>query len=283
MMKKEEIIRKRLSVPRVIPQKFKEWEEENKKSFLLHMAQIFDLSDPSQFFEMDVSKLDDEKLMFLNILGLNVTRTGNKCFDLFPHIAPYFQRERPKPSISNRERELCIIRTGWLCRADYECIQHIFNGLINEFTAEEIVRIFIGSEAPDWSSTEALILRATDELHENYFICDDTWNKLSETYNEKQILELIITVGHYTKLAMFLNSTGVQVENQHQGFGKLSEKINNLPNYKNFLELLNLIKKIYNDEIVREEFNDAMIALKLFVQKDEFKIIKSGAEQQKEA
>ena len=155
MMEKEKIVKKRLSVPRVIPIKYTEYDEERKNTFLSQMAQFFGLSDPSQFFEMDVSKLDEEKLSFLNVIALNVNRTGNKYLDLFPHIFPYFLREPPKPSISDRERELCIIRTGWLCRADYECIHHIFSGLINGITAEEIVRIFIGPEAPDWSPIDA--------------------------------------------------------------------------------------------------------------------------------
>ncbi|MFX0081400.1 MAG: carboxymuconolactone decarboxylase family protein [Candidatus Hodarchaeota archaeon] len=212
MLEKEITRRKRLSVPRVKPTVFKDLDENRKNNFLSNVAQFFGLSDPSQFFKMDISKLDEEKLFFLYSLNLNVNKTGNRYLDLFPFVAPHWLREPFESSIPPREREVCIIRTGWLCQVDYECIHHIFRGLITGITAEEIIKILEGPEAPGWNLHDALILRATDELHENYFLCDDTWSKLSEKYSEKQILELILTIGHYTKLAMFLNSTGVQVE-----------------------------------------------------------------------
>ncbi|MFW9998779.1 MAG: carboxymuconolactone decarboxylase family protein [Candidatus Hodarchaeota archaeon] len=275
MIEKEIIKRKRLSVPRVMPAKYSEWDEGEKKDFLMRMTQIFKLSEPSQFFELDVSKLDVEKINFLEIIALNVSRTGRKYEDLFPHLSPYYLREQPKPSISDRERELCIIRTGWLCQADYECIHHIFIGLIIGFTAEEIIRILKGPDAAGWSLTDTLILRTADELHENYFICDDTWSKLSENYNEKQILELILIIGHYTKLAMFLNSTGVQIDSQHQGFGKLSEKMNNDDRVKISNKAFNLLTEIYYNEILKEDFTKAKNSLNLLVQTEEFKITKN--------
>jgi alkylhydroperoxidase family enzyme len=273
MMEKEIIRRKRLSAPRVIPIKYPEYDEESP--FLSLAMQILGLSDSSQFLEMDVSKLDLEKLNFLDMIALNVSRTGNKYLDLFPHIAPYFQRERPESSISDRERELCIIRTGWLCQADYECTHHIFIGLLIGFTAEEIIRILKGPDAPGWSPTDALILRAADELHENYFISDNTWKKLSEKYNEKQILEVILLIGQYTKLAMFLNSTGVQDETEHQGFGKLSEKMNNDERIKTNYDIFNSLTKIYSNEILKENFTYAQNSLDLLVQTEKFKMIKN--------
>jgi hypothetical protein len=278
MMEKEIIRKKRLSAPRVKPDEFAEWDEEEKKKFLLRMTQLFDLSEPSQFFELDVSKLDEQKLGFLQMVALNVSSTGSKYIDLFPHIAPYYQRELPQSSISKRERELCIIRTGWLCGADYECIHHILIGLLIGFTAEEILGILKGSEAPGWGPTDALILTVADELHENYFICDNTWSKLSENYSEKQILEMILVIGQYTKLAMFLNSTGVQVESQHEGFGKLSENMNN--HERNIMDygLVKSLADIYYSEIISKDFSKAKNSINLLVQSEEFKIVQKRIE-----
>jgi hypothetical protein len=274
MLEKEIARRKRLSVPRVKPTVFKDLDENRKNNFLSDMVQFFSLSDPSEFFEMDISKLDEQKLLFLYSLNLNVSKTGNRYLDLFPYISPHFQREPFKSSIPAREREICIIRTGWLCQADYEVIHHIYRGLVAGITAEEVIRILEGPEAPGWNLHDALILRATDELHENYFLCDDTWIKLTEKYNEKQVLELILTIGHYTKVAMFLNSTGVQVEIKYQTYGGLSDKVNNDERIKLLFEVKNRILEIYDSQILKEDFQSAMNSLNELIQKEAFKKVR---------
>jgi len=55
-------------------------------------------------------------------------------------------------------------------------------------------------------------LRAADELHRDQFITDTTWTALAKTYNERQLMDAIFTVGQYTMVSMFLNSAGVQRE-----------------------------------------------------------------------
>jgi hypothetical protein len=41
---------------------------------------------------------------------------------------------------------------------------------------------------------------------------DKTWGELNSTFDERQVIELCMLVGHYEMLAMTLNSLGVQPE-----------------------------------------------------------------------
>ena len=252
---------KHLLEPRVKNPEFSEWSEEWKDQFLIDIKKIYDISSLDEFFKMHVSKLDDNQLSFLIMMNLNIVEKGCKYFDLIPSIDNYYQREPFKPSLPPRERELCIIRTGWLCQADYECIHHINSGLEVGLTVEEIIRIFGGPDALGWGPFDSAILRATDELHNDYFICDETWNILSEQYDEHQKLEFILLVGYYTKLAMFINSTGVYIEPMHSGYGELSEKINNDKRAKEGYEFVNEKAKIYRSEIVKGQFDIARTKL----------------------
>ena len=138
---------------------------------------------------------------------------------------------------------------------------------------EEIIRIFEGSDAPEWGAFDSAVLRATDELHNNYFISDATWDVLSEQYDEHQKLEFILTVGRYTKLAMFLNTAGVQVAFTHSGFGELSEKINRDIRAKEIYEIDKEVAKIYRDEIVNGHFERAKEMLDKLTMKDEYEVI----------
>jgi uncharacterized protein YceH (UPF0502 family) len=111
-----------------------------------------------------------------------------------------------------RERELAILRVGWLCRSDYEWGQHVPIGKRAGLTDEEIARIPAGPKAPGWSDLDAAVLRATDELHEDACISDLTWERLSQVYDDKQLIELVMSVGHYHLVSMALNTLGVQRE-----------------------------------------------------------------------
>ena len=117
-----------------------------------------------------------------------------------------------KSTLPARERELVILRVGWLCQAGYEWGQHVLIGRNSGLSEEEIERIPDGAEAKGWSVGDQWLLRATDELHGDAFITDTTWQGLSETLSTEQLMDLIFTVGQYNLVSMALNSLGVQPE-----------------------------------------------------------------------
>ena len=123
-----------------------------------------------------------------------------------------------KSTLPPRERELLILRIGWLCKAEYEFGQHVRIGRSAGLSDEEIERVGAGPDAPGWSSADATLLRAVDELHSDAFISDATWQELAQRYEVQQLMDLVFTVGQYNMLAMALNSLGVQPESPVEGF-----------------------------------------------------------------
>jgi alkylhydroperoxidase family enzyme len=115
-------------------------------------------------------------------------------------------------TLSPRDRELVILRIGWLCQAGYEWGQHVVIGLQSGLTDEEIARIPAGPDAPGWGERERAMLRATDELHADSFITNPTWAALSPHFDTTQLLDLIFAVGQYNLVSMALNTLGVQPE-----------------------------------------------------------------------
>jgi 4-carboxymuconolactone decarboxylase len=111
-----------------------------------------------------------------------------------------------------RDRELLILRTGYLTRAHYEWGQHVEIGRAAGLSDDEIARVAEGSAAEGWSSEDATLLRAADELHRHARISDATWAALSERYDEQQLIEVCMTVGQYHLVAFTLNSLGVEPE-----------------------------------------------------------------------
>jgi 4-carboxymuconolactone decarboxylase len=117
-----------------------------------------------------------------------------------------------------RERELLILRTGWLCRSEYEWGQHVLIGRTSGLTDEEIGRIKDGPDATGWDPFDAALLHAADELHDDNRIGDATWDALTARYDERQLIEVPMLVGQYHLVAFTLNTLGVQRDAGVPGF-----------------------------------------------------------------
>lgn len=114
--------------------------------------------------------------------------------------------------LSDRERELLIMRAGWLCGARYEWGQHVAFSRAAGLDDDDIARIAAGPDAPGWAEEDAILLRAADELHADSRISDDTWAALAARYDEQQLIEICMVVGQYHLVAFTLNSLGVEPE-----------------------------------------------------------------------
>ena len=111
-----------------------------------------------------------------------------------------------------RLREIAILRTGWLCGAEYEWEQHAILASKVGISDEEIVRVKRGPEAEGWTALEAAVLRAADELHSDACITDETWAVLFAYLDERQLIELPMLVGQYHIVSFTLNTLGIQRE-----------------------------------------------------------------------
>ena len=119
--------------------------------------------------------------------------------------------------IDIRDRELAILRIGWLSQAPFEWGAHVKIAKRNGITAEEIERVIEGSLAPGWSKKERAIVRAMEELHFASMIADDTWADLQEFYNDKELIELVILAGQYKTVAYYQNCLRLPLPESNRG------------------------------------------------------------------
>ena len=149
---------------------------------------------------------------FKAIPVLNIFRTlahAPKAFKRFMAWGGYILSDAN--SLSPRDRELVILRTGFNWKSGYEWAQHVRIGLDCGLTEAEIARIKLGPDAPEWCDSDRALLVATDELTADAFISDPAWAALGE-FSEKQRMDLVMTVAQYTQVSMLLNTFGVQLD-----------------------------------------------------------------------
>jgi alkylhydroperoxidase family enzyme len=142
----------------------------------------------------------------------NILRTLIRHPKLFEKWEPFASYIFDKSTLPPRDREILMLRIGWLYRSAYEFGQHAIIGKRIGLKDEEILRIMEGPDAPGWDPFDVNLLRAVDELHRDAFITDSTWNALAKRYSEEQLFDVIFTVGEYSLVCMFLNSLGVQLD-----------------------------------------------------------------------
>jgi 4-carboxymuconolactone decarboxylase len=118
----------------------------------------------------------------------------------------------PHSTLAPRDREIVILRTGFLCGSGYEWTQHVSIGLRAGLTADEVARIKLGALAPGWSPADTALLHACDDLHRAQVVSDRTWTELRAHFEERQCMDVVFAVGQYTQVSMMLNSFGVQLD-----------------------------------------------------------------------
>jgi alkylhydroperoxidase family enzyme len=145
---------------------------------------------------------------------LNIFRTLAQHPKLLKRWLVFGSHVLGRSSLGAREREILILRIGYLCRSAYEWGQHVKIALGSGLTQTEIDAIPAGPDAPGarWTELERALLRAADELHEDCFVSDATWATLAKHLDTQQLMDVIFTVGQYNMVAMALNTLGVQPE-----------------------------------------------------------------------
>lgn len=126
-------------------------------------------------------------------------------------------------TLTLRQRELLVLRVAALRDAEYEWAQHVVLAGDVGIADEEVERVAAGPDADGWEPFEAALLRAADELVADARITDDTWAVLAEELDHRQLMDVIFTVGAYDALAMFMRSTGMELDDDLRNWKRGSQ------------------------------------------------------------
>jgi AhpD family alkylhydroperoxidase len=120
-------------------------------------------------------------------------------------------RESP---LSMREREIVILRISANNRCEYEWGVHVaaFGAHVG-FTPEQIEATAARDHtAPCWTSSEALLIQALDELCAQGRMNAPTLSAFREHWNLAQQLEIFALAGNYHAIAFVANSSELKLE-----------------------------------------------------------------------
>ena len=154
--------------------------------------------------------------------GIEKNAMNGRIFNIFKVLAhhpklvkrwtPFAGHILQKQTLPFRDREMLILRIGWLNQAEYEFAQHELIAKRGDVSDEDVARLKEGPKAKGWSEQEAALLQVADDLYENSVVSDATWEVLSKTYSTEQLMDAVFTVGQYNLVSWALNSFGVPLD-----------------------------------------------------------------------
>ena len=112
-------------------------------------------------------------------------------------------------------RELVILRAGAISRASYEIYQHRRVGRSVGLTEEEIAAAL--RERPDdcLSDWTRLVLRFTEAVVWEVKAPEPLYQAVAAKLTERQMAELLLTIGFYMLVCRFLENTEVDIESEN--------------------------------------------------------------------
>jgi 4-carboxymuconolactone decarboxylase len=111
-------------------------------------------------------------------------------------------------------REVMIHRTCALTGAEYEWGVHVMGfGKPLGLSDEQLYSTVHGSwRDACWDARQSAVMRLAEELHRTSTISEELWHLLSAHFDERQIVELLVTAGWYHVIGYVCN--GLRIERE---------------------------------------------------------------------
>jgi AhpD family alkylhydroperoxidase len=119
-------------------------------------------------------------------------------------------RLMPGGRLPRRETELVILRVAHRRRCTYEWTHHVHLGRRAGVTDDDLDLLQTGQDIGDlrddeltapWSTRERAVLAVVDELDGTGDVVDATWAALRRHLGDREVIELLLLIGHYQMLA----------------------------------------------------------------------------------
>ncbi len=129
-----------------------------------------------------------------------------------------FSQHLSASTLSDRVRELIILRTSWLRDGEYEWAQHVKFARAVGVSEAEIAGLAEGPSSSVWEAPDAALVRAVDEMCGRHDISAATWTELEAQFDRQQLMDIVFTIGAYDLHATAFRIFGLGLDPGLEGF-----------------------------------------------------------------
>ena len=145
-------------------------------------------------------------------LPLNIYRMLCHAPTFFPGWMDLGRAVLYEAQLPARLRELAILRIGHLCGSPYELHQHRKIALAVGITSQQVDAVATQPDGPLFDDLDRMVLAATDQLVRDVRIGDELFSRLRSQLGDRQVMELVISVGFYMMVARVIENSGIPIE-----------------------------------------------------------------------
>jgi AhpD family alkylhydroperoxidase len=125
---------------------------------------------------------------------------------------PFGRQLLVNSTLPARQRELLTLRVSWLYQCEYEWGHHLQWARNVGVSDAEIEALKGDTDAFPWGELDLAVLRAVDQLRDRNAIDDEVWTVLAQHLDTRQLMELVLTIGHYVMLSWAIAAWGTELE-----------------------------------------------------------------------
>lgn len=115
--------------------------------------------------------------------------------------------------LTDRQRELIIMRTAWLVHCEYEWSQHWLASLFFGLAENELAAIRDWQQASCFDEAERALLSATDGVLSNGKIPADTLAQIRQYFpGDKALIEIVTCIGNWHMFGLLLNALEIPLD-----------------------------------------------------------------------
>jgi alkylhydroperoxidase family enzyme len=124
---------------------------------------------------------------------------------------------RFKSKLNPRLKELAIMAVGYITRAPYEWSHHVILGKDFGVSDEDMRQLVNLLEGRPHKLDEQVVLavRGAREMTENIAMSEETFNALHKFLDNEEMVDLIVTIGHYNSMVRVLATLQVDIEDDY--------------------------------------------------------------------
>jgi alkylhydroperoxidase family enzyme len=115
-------------------------------------------------------------------------------------------------TLDPRLREAAILRVGNLARAGYEVEKHTVIARALGLDDGEIAALKVGADRAALDDACRAVLELSDELFEGIRASDTALDTVRQHLDDRQLVELVVTIGFYGLVCRVLETLGVDRE-----------------------------------------------------------------------
>lgn len=115
-------------------------------------------------------------------------------------------------ALAPRLREIAILRVGLVAGADYEVSKHVAMGRSAGLEDDEIAALRPDGDVSVLGEAERAVVRFTDELVTAVRASDDALAGVRRHLGDRELVELVVTIGYYGLVCRVLETLGVDLE-----------------------------------------------------------------------